>query len=96
MRYYAVFFASSLVFCAALVGACNIAYAQQSTPEVSECNQHSEGAPEGCVCLSEDRVLDAAAELRVCRDRVPLSFDEMTWVERGVWITIAVLGVVFI
>lgn len=40
-----------------------------STPEVSECNLHSNSAPMGCICLDEDRVIEVVAEAKACRRR---------------------------
>ena len=98
MRHQAVIGAVCLIISVFCVGACNVAYSQElsTEPAISECNEYSNGAPDECVCLAEDRVLDAAAELKVCRDKSVISFDQMTWLERGLWVAVAALGVVFL
>ena len=98
MRHQAVIGAVCFVFSVFCVGACNVAYSQElsTEPVISECNAYSDGAPDECVCLAEDRVLDAAAELKACRDKPVISFDQMTWLERGLWLAVAALGVVFL
>ncbi len=98
MRHQAVIGAACLVFSIFCVGACSVAYAQDLSagPVVSECNEYSSGAPDACVCLSEDRVLDAAAELKVCRNKPVISFDQMTWLERALWVAVAAAGVVLL
>ena len=59
-------------------------------PNPTECNQHTDSAPEGCVCLSEDDVIDAAAELRVHRSEGALS---VSWTERVIWLALVAVGI---
>ena len=59
-------------------------------PRAGSCYAHSDTAPEGCLCMNEDVIIDAAAELRVHRKEGALP---VSWFERVVWITLTALGV---
>ena len=75
---------------------CAYAYADdlETEVQVSECNSHSETAPESCVCLSEVKVLDAVAEIKVCRkNKNSWTPSDMGWIERSVWIVASVVAV---
>ena len=99
MRKRALVGIACAAFALVSIGACGVAYAEpleSAEPVVSECNEYSNGAPDACVCLSEDRVLDAAAELKVCRNKPVISFDQMTWLERALWVAVAAAGVVLL
>ena len=63
-------------------------------PVATECNLYSDKAPEGCLCMDEDRVLDAVSELKACRKNKsnPPSVD-MGWVERIGWFLGTVISI---
>ena len=54
-------------------------------PVATECNLYSDKAPEGCLCMDEDKVLDAVAELKVCRRNKQNTPLDMGGVERIAW-----------
>ena len=75
--------------------ASSAAYAQdaEDRPIVTECHDLSEEV-EGCLCLDEDKILDAVAELKACRKNkkvVPVD-GTMEWGERIGWFLGAVIA----
>lgn len=61
-------------------------------PTSSECNLYSDSAPEGCLCLDEDKVIDAVSELKACRKMKNAPAMDMGWAERLAWLITAIAG----
>ena len=74
----------------------SFAHAQdvEDRPIVTECHDLSEEI-EGCLCLDEDKVLDAVSELKACRKNKAVLPDSknMTWVERVSWFVGLIIGI---
>lgn len=65
-------------------------------PVVNECHEVSEIAPDGCICVDEDRLIDAVAELRACRKNknvVPQD-SSLGWGSIGIALLAGVLGII--
>ena len=73
--------------------ASSMAYAQER-PIVTECHDLSEEI-EGCLCLDEDKILDAVAELKACRKSKKVIPDSSTisWAERIGWFLGALVSI---
>ena len=68
----------------------------QDREVVFECTDYSDEAPDGCLCLDEDKVLDAVAELKACRKQKSQPPVDMAWIERLAWLFTMAVGALFL